>query len=84
MGRKGKMGCMMKNLMKGAKAGMPDMSAMMNGQGGGMPDMGSLMGQGGMPDMSQMPDLSALMGGGGARPKMPKGIGAFSGLFRRR
>ena len=56
---------------------MPDMSAMMNGQGGGMPDMGSLMGQGGMPDMSQMPDLSALMGGGGAKPKMPKGIGAF-------
>ena len=84
MGGKGKMGGMMKNLMKGAKGGMPDMSAMMNGQGGGMPDMSSLMGQGGMPDMSQMPDLSALMGGGGAKPKMPKGIGAFSGLFRRR
>ena len=86
MGGKGKMGGMMKNLMKsagGARGGMPDMSAMMNGQGG-MPDMSSLMGQGGMPDMSQMPDLSALMGGGGARPKMPKGIGAFSGLFRKR
>ena len=76
----------MKNLMKSAgaaKGGMPDMSAMMNGQGG-MPDMSALMGQGGMPDMSQMPDLSALMGGGGARPKMPKGISAFNGLFRRR
>ena len=83
MGGKGKMGGMMKNLMKGAKGGMPDMNAMMNGQGGGMPDMSSLMGQGGMPDMSQMPDLSALMGGG-AKPKMPKGFGAFSGLFRRR
>ena len=75
----------MKNLMKGAKGGMPDMNAMMNTQGGGgMPDMSALMGQGGMPDMSQMPDLSSLMGGGGARPKMPKGISAFNGLFRRR
>ena len=74
MSGKGKMGGMMKNLMRsagGAKGGdMPDMSALMKGQGG-------------MPDMSQMPDLSALMGGGG-KPKMPKGIGAFSGLFRRR
>ena len=65
MGGKGKMGGMMKNLMKGAKGGMPDMNAMMNAQGGGgMPDMSALMGQGGMPDMSQMPDLSSLMGGG--------------------
>lgn len=85
MGGKGKMGGMMKNLMKsagGAKGGMPDMSSMMKGQGG-MPDMSALMGEGGMPDMSKMPDLSALMGGG-ARPKMPKGMGAFNGLFRRR
>ena len=85
MGGKGKMGGMMKNLMKsagGAKGGMPDMSAMMKSQGG-MPDMSALMGEGGMPDMSKMPDLSALMGGG-ARPKMPKGMGAFNGLFRRR
>ena len=85
MGGKGKMGGMMKNLMKsagGAKGGMPDMSAMMKGQGG-VPDMSALMGEGGMPDMSKMPDLSALMGGG-ARPKMPKGMGAFNGLFRRR
>ena len=87
MGGKGKMGGMMKNLMRsagGAKGGMPDMSALMKGQGGaGMPDMSALMGQGGMPDMSQMPDLSALMGGG-AKPKMPKGMNAFNGLFRRR
>ena len=86
MSGKGKMGGMMKNLMKSAgsaKGGMPDMNAMMKGEGG-MPDMSALMGQGGMPDMSQMPDLSALMGGGGARPKMPKGFGAFNGLFRRR
>lgn len=86
MSGKGKMGGMMKNLMRSAGAskgaGMPDMSAMMNGQGG-MPDMSALMGQGGMPDMSQMPDLSALMGGGG-KPRMPKGMSAFNGLFRRR
>ena len=87
MGGKGKMGGMMKNLMKsagGAKGGMPDMSALMGGQAGEMPDMSALMGQGGMPDMSQMPDLSELMGGGGKTPKMPKGMGAFNGLFRRR
>jgi len=30
-----------------------------------------------------MPDLSALMGGGG-KPKAPKGMNAFNGLFRRR
>ena len=88
MGGKGKMGGMMKSLMKsaGGAKGMPDMSALMKGQDGGadMPDMSALMGQGGMPDMSQMPDLSALMGGGG-KPKMPmKGMNAFNGLFRRR
>ena len=88
MGGKGKMGGMMKSLMKsaGGAKGMPDMSALMKGQdgGAGMPDMSALMGQGGMPDMSQMPDLSALMGGGG-KPKMPmKGMNAFNGLFRRR
>ena len=83
MSGKGKMGGLMKSMMKGGMpkmpAGMPQMPA-----DGSAPDLSALMGNGGTPDMSQMPDLSALMGGGGKRPKGPQGFGAFSGLFRRR
>ena len=80
MSGKGKMGGLMKSMMKGAgkgqmPAGMPDMSSLMKGA------------EGGMPDMSQMPDLSALAEMAGKRG-MPKGgmggMNAFRGLFKRR
>ncbi len=75
MGGKGKMGGMMKAMqqMQG-KGGMPGMPS------GSPEDLLRSMGNGG-----GMPDLSALMGGGKMpkMPKMPGGIGAFNGLFRR-
>lgn len=80
MSGKGKMGGLMKSMMRGGAGGkMP----------AGMPDMASLMkgAEGGMPDMSQMPDLSALADMAGKRG-MPKGglggMNAFRGLFKRR
>lgn len=81
MSGKGKMGGLMKSMMRGGAAGgkMP----------AGMSDMASLMNgaEGGMPDMSQMPDLSALAEMAGKRG-MPKGgmggMNAFRGLFKRR
>ncbi len=80
MSGKGKMGGLMKSMMRGGAAGkMP----------AGMPDMASLMNgaEGGLPDMSQMPDLSALAEMAGKRG-MPKGgmggMNAFRGLFKRR
>lgn len=73
----------MKNMFKGGK--MPQMPAdMPMPTDGSAPDLSALMGGQGMPDMSSMPDLSALMGGGAGRPKMPKGMSAFNGLFRKR
>lgn len=83
MGGKGKMGGLMKSMMKGGMpAGMPKMP-----EGGAMPDMNGMMQQmqqGGLPDMSGMPDLSALMGGGKAKRPQPTGINAFRGIFRHR
>ncbi len=83
MSGKGKMGGLMKNMMKGAGNGK------MPAGGAGMPDMSALMkgAEGGMPDMSQMPDLSALadLAGKGGMPKGGMGgLNAFRGLFKRR
>ncbi|HIX20069.1 MAG TPA: signal recognition particle protein [Candidatus Akkermansia intestinigallinarum] len=78
MSGKGAMGGLMKSMFKGGKPGAAP---------AGMPDLSSMMGADGKPDLSKMPDLSALegLGGGAARaPKIPKGLGGFSGLFRRR
>ena len=86
MGGKGKMGGLMKNLMKGGKGGMP---AGMPQMPEGMAGMEEALKNGQMPDLSalqgQMPDLGALLGGAGApKRKGPQGLGAFQGLFNRR
>ncbi len=87
MGGKGKMGGLMKSLMKGGKGGMP---AGMPQMPEGMAGMEEALKSGKMPDLSalqgQMPDLGSLLGGGAAAPKRkgPQGLGAFQGLFNRR
>lgn len=70
MSGKGKMGGMMKAMMK-AQGGRGKMPQMPTDGLSGVPDLSSLLG-GGMPDMPQ------------GLPKLPKGLGAFSGLFKRR
>ena len=94
MGGKGPMGSMMKNMMKAHGGKMPAMPGLPSGNGGaptgaGMPDLSAMMGGDAKPDMSKLPDLSALselagMGGKNKAPRIPKGFGAFSGLFRKR
>lgn len=83
MSGKGKMGGLMKSMMRGGAGGkMPTLPA-------GMPDINSLMqgADGGLPDVSRMPDLSALAEMTGKRG-VPKGgmsgMNAFRGLFKRR
>ncbi len=70
MSGKGKMGGMMKAMMK-AQGGRGKTPQMPTDGLSGAPDLSSLLG-GGLPDMSQ------------GLPKLPKGLGAFSGLFKRR
>ena len=70
MSGKGKMGGMMKAMMK-AQGGRGKMPQMPTDGLSGAPDLSSLLG-GGLPDMPQ------------GLPKLPKGLGAFSGLFKRR
>lgn len=94
MGGKGPMGSMIKNMMKAHGGKMPAMPGLPSGNGGaptgaGMPDLSAMMGGDAKPDMSKLPDLSALselagMGGKNKAPRIPKGFGAFSGLFRKR
>lgn len=70
MSGKGKMGGMMKAMMK-AQGGRGKTPQMPTDGLSGAPDLSSLLGAG-LPDMSQ------------GLPKLPKGLGAFSGLFKRR
>lgn len=80
MSGKGAMGGLMKGMLKGGKPGAA----------AGMPDLSSMMGADGKPDMSKLPDMSALeelasrAGAQGRGPRIQKGLGGFSGLFRRR
>lgn len=82
MSGKGAMGGLMKGMLKGGRPGAA--------APGGMPDLSAMMGADGKPDMSKLPDLSALeelasrAGAQGRVPRVPKGLGGFSGLFRRR